>query len=433
MKDNPFTFSPNHVAIDDIAVKELSPCPPPSNLSVGNITAGSATLSWTTGGDTLWNIEWGLAGFTPGTGTQIKGVNTQPYVLSGLSQSTAYDVYIQDSCIGLGTSNWAGPLNFTTGCSVSVFPWVEDFESGLNCWTLLDENNDGTLWTTDQTGLLSNMGLGAALMDNSFGNSDDYLISPQFPLTGGQQLSFWLRAGTAFDLTELTILASVTGNAPADFTDTLLPTTIVDTNAYRQNCVEPGQLQHQYLYCFSSGRRAPVFLLLDDVVFEALALCPKSAALTASNITTSSAALSWIPGGVASSWNIEWGIAGFPKSFGTQVNNISNPHTLTGLTPNTCYDFYVQDDCGGALGQSIWAGPYTFCTPSSCPLPGSLQVSNITANTADLHWVSAGASLESIVEWGLQGFTPGHRLGECCFRNYQYALFIKWFKSQYLL
>ena len=40
----------------------------------------------------------------------------------------------------------------------------------------------------------------------------------------------------------------------------------------------------------------------------------------------------------------------------------NNPETVTGLTPETGYEFYVQSDCG--LGDfSTWSGPFSFTTP----------------------------------------------------------------------
>ncbi|MGB0979302.1 MAG: fibronectin type III domain-containing protein, partial [Croceimicrobium sp.] len=47
---------------------------------------------------------------------------------------------------------------------------------------------------------------------------------------------------------------------------------------------------------------------------------------------------------------------------GTMVSGTStNPHSLTGLTANTTYDYYVRADCGGST--SGYTGPFTFSTP----------------------------------------------------------------------
>ncbi len=102
--------------IDDwsITFAPTPTCPAPVGLAVGSITTTSAQLSWTeTGSATEWDIEWGAAGFTQGTGTVVSGV-TNPYDLMTLSPFTSYDFYVRADCMGAGTSSYTGPFNFTT-------------------------------------------------------------------------------------------------------------------------------------------------------------------------------------------------------------------------------------------------------------------------------------------------------------------------------
>ena len=137
-------------------VEELPPCSAPSTLAVANITASSADLSWVeTGTATVWEIEYGPAGFTQGTGTVVPGV-TNPYTLGGLSASTSYDWYVRADC-GLGDfSNWTGPNNFVTDCDAFVAPFFEDFENGAPvppiCWTNTSNNTDLWKFTTTNLG-----------------------------------------------------------------------------------------------------------------------------------------------------------------------------------------------------------------------------------------------------------------------------------------
>jgi len=113
-----------------------------------------------------------------------------------------------------------------------------------------------------------------------------------------------------------------------------------------------------------------------NVVPEA---CPAPFSLVATDITNTSADLSWTAGGAETNWNVEVGLSGFTVNNGEYVFRNSgpeNPLTATPLDPGTAYDFYVQSDCGGSL--SVWSGPYTFTTTCSLTCPsGSIPESEV--------------------------------------------------------
>ncbi|MDG1777048.1 MAG: T9SS type A sorting domain-containing protein [Crocinitomicaceae bacterium] len=91
---------------------KLTVCQDPIWLMSSNITEVSAELSWTvTSGSS--NVEYGVAGFALGSGTQILGTSNTTETLSGLSDGTAYEFYVQSDC-EVNKSNWVGPFAFTT-------------------------------------------------------------------------------------------------------------------------------------------------------------------------------------------------------------------------------------------------------------------------------------------------------------------------------
>jgi hypothetical protein len=79
-------------------------CLSPSNIATANLSCAQVNVSWSSDPNKLTSyIEYGAAGFTPGTGTQIANA-ASPQNISGLSPGTTYDVYIIDSCAaGLST------------------------------------------------------------------------------------------------------------------------------------------------------------------------------------------------------------------------------------------------------------------------------------------------------------------------------------------
>ncbi|MBL6871624.1 MAG: T9SS type A sorting domain-containing protein, partial [Flavobacteriales bacterium] len=101
------------VMIDNFEIV-IIPCQQPTALGASNITASSADLFWTSGGnETDWEIQYGISGFVLGNGT-IDSVNSNPYSLTGLSGSSSYDYYVKAICAPGDSSSWAGPITFTT-------------------------------------------------------------------------------------------------------------------------------------------------------------------------------------------------------------------------------------------------------------------------------------------------------------------------------
>ena len=101
----------------------------------------------------------------------------------------------------------------------------------------------------------------------------------------------------------------------------------------------------------------------DSKDFTTTVACPAPVALVATGITSGSALLGWTETGLAGSWDIELGYAGFTPSGTPTVSGITaNPYQYGNLAYATSYSFYVRAACGGVAGYSAWTGPYTFTT-----------------------------------------------------------------------
>lgn len=107
-------------------------CARPTNLGdvFASNTTSSATLTFTPSGGGSTSIEYGLYGFTPGTGTIVNNV-TSPYVLGGLSNSTVYDYYARTDCGGGNYSIWKGPYAFTTAWVPTTPTYNTSFEQEI--------------------------------------------------------------------------------------------------------------------------------------------------------------------------------------------------------------------------------------------------------------------------------------------------------------
>ena len=94
---------------------------------------------------------------------------------------------------------------------------------------------------------------------------------------------------------------------------------------------------------------------------------PTFASITASD---SSATLTWNSNDTT--FVVEYGTSGFVNGLGLQVTVNDTFATITGLSSNTAYDFYIKTDCtADTNGYSTNVGPFfvkTLCTSVSTPL-----------------------------------------------------------------
>jgi PKD repeat protein len=367
-------FAQAEIAIDDFSIYEQPSCPKPSNLALSGSSSNSITLSWTTGGSANWQIEYGPAGFTKGTGTVV-GVSTNPYTITGLSPATAYDVYVQDSCAPGDVSFWVGPVTGRTACAPVAAPLLETFDGSVFTPGLFF-NDPGSLdpcWSrSDSTGYLWRPESGLSSVFNSGPNADNTTGSGQYILSLLRGSGF--NSNTSTQLTSLEIDLSTLVNPELRFFNyrfggaiDQLEVEIWDGTTWTTELTLNGQLQTQNtdpweeqivsLASYTndtiqvrftaerpSGFNQDIAIAIDDFEIRQTPTCPKPTALTATASNSNSITLSWTSGG-ATNWQVFYRPAGSSTPF-TQVNTSTNPFTITGLNASTTYEIEVKDSCG---------------------------------------------------------------------------------------
>ncbi|MCC6540687.1 MAG: T9SS type A sorting domain-containing protein [Flavobacteriales bacterium] len=101
-------------------------CSTPNNITISNIGGNSATVIWGNAGNSSV-VEYGPAGFTPGTGATA-GVNgvifgtfpSGPVTITGLTALTTYDVYVRQICAGPTYSTNSFRTRFSTSMDCST-------------------------------------------------------------------------------------------------------------------------------------------------------------------------------------------------------------------------------------------------------------------------------------------------------------------------
>lgn len=359
------------VLIDDVYWEAKPTCTPPINLTATNVQTTSANLGWTsTGSETTWNIQYGVSGFTLGTGTILTGITDNPYTLSGINPSTVYQYYVQAECGGT-QSTWTGPFSFTTLCAaISTFPWTESFESVTipafpPCW--LKEN--GTWITTNNASSTydADARTGTQFLRASWSATGDYIWTPGFDVVAGQSydFSFWWAGDNYNGWTgDVYVNASQSSVGATQLGSSFVSGTTTTTKVYQEKVytvVAPSTGVYYFGIRVACTNGSAWYLSMDDFRFELTPTCPRPSGLTAANITQTTADLSWVAGGSETAWDVQYGPAGFTLGTGTLVNDITNPYQITGLNPSTTYQYYVLAQCS-PTDSSTWEGPYSFTT-----------------------------------------------------------------------
>ncbi|MFT6323387.1 MAG: hypothetical protein ACJAWO_000939 [Halieaceae bacterium] len=385
--------------IDNFVVRTPPSCFAVSSLTATNLSPTSADLGWTENGTaTTWDIEWGTAGFTQGSGTIITGTTTNPNSLSGLTANTSYEYYVRADC-GSASSAWVGPYSFFTGHCIPSPSSVD----GIGITNVsMDTLNNSTGSETNNYGDYSAMIANAGQQTN---------LSISVTLETGYSYNVWAFVDWNNDLdfddaSEQVYLGESTSANPYTLNATLAIPYNASLGNHRLRIggadnglgnIAPSSP------CYSGSYGS-----FEDYTLNVTAgpSCFAPDSLMAMNLLYNSADLSFVELGSATAWEVEWDTIGFTMGNGTTVSATSIPLSISSLTAETGYEFYVRSVCGPG-DSSLWVGPYSFITPPSCPAPDTLLTSNVTNSTADLSWIEMGAATNWEVEIDTAGFGLG--------------------------
>ena len=378
----------NDLHIDNVRVGETPQCMPPSLLTVTAITTNTAVLTWSENGTaTTWRVEYGSAGFTPGSGNILTVNDTVPTVtITGLQDNTAYDVYVSALCDNSSSSD-AVMVSFTTKLAPVAIPYSTDFSpTGDRNWQL--NNGDcSNYWTMGAVGT----NLGALFVTNNgttpgytisnassvvsavkkltVGTAEEILVSFDIVCGGEGQYDFiklflspdsveYPAASTTFEYVAAS--ASYSTNA-FDFSEYLPLSTyqqlpfkfnLTDGNTVHVNAVMP----NPYFSPDAASVVNLVFLWRNDFmggvqpgavitnVSVTTVSCHTPEDLSIGTVTDTTALVSWQPGSDEAAWNLEYKSASADSWTVLPVTTTS--HLLTGLTPETDYTVRVQANCG---------------------------------------------------------------------------------------
>lgn len=321
-------------------------CTAPTGLTTTNITANSAKFSWTAVSGALnYRVSWHVVG-NPVFQTALVAAPTTMFTATGLTPNTNYEWKVKTLCDGGGESNFSDLKPFTT------------LAGGAPC--------------TAPTGLFtSDITAHTAIFHwTAVPGAVNYRVN-------------WHIVGSSVWQTALV-------PAPAtSFTATGLQANTSYEWKVKTLCDGGGESDFSAPLAFTTLGQAP---------------CSAPTGLSTTNITTNSATFNWtaVPG--ALKYRVSWHVVGNPVSQTALVTAPATSFTITGLLPNTSYEWKVKTLCDGG-GESDFSPGLVFTTlaQAPCSAPTGLTTTNITTNSATFNWIAVPGAANYRVNWRVVG------------------------------
>jgi hypothetical protein len=407
-----FRYEDNNVwawywAVDNVLIQEAPTCDVPTAVKDTLTTITTSTIKWTTGGATDWNLSWGPSGTAAGAGTWVNVSGTPEAMLTGLSGCTAYDVWVRDSCGAGDVSAWAGPYTFTTQTTTQSLPYMENFDNGLGCWSVVDSGTTADTWygETKYNNFNDLDGTPFAFVDSDGAGSGNHLkeelISPAIDASGTLSLPLTIE----FDQYYYNI------GSDSAWVDVWDGTQWVNVLAQGSDVGSWATPDHQSIdismyananlkvrFRYDDANVWAWYWAVDNFAVQESGSCPAPTGLTATNIACDSATISWTSDTAIVYTAVVYDTAGFdPLTGGTVMAGTSSPINLSNLTPGTSYDVYVLDSCSSGVVTAM-----TNFTTAVAPLPGisyTVNQSNTTATNATVDFDANATTEGTTFSW----------------------------------
>ena len=360
-----------YLLLDDFSFTVPSACKRPSGLTVSEVTNESAVISWTSDA-TSFDIE---------VNGEVTENVSNPYTLTQLKAGTVYEVRVRTNCGGGEVSDWTNVASFTTlfcdeseRCAIS-YEFTDDYGDGWNgnainvvdeltgvvlaTWTITSGRSaSGSLAVCDGRDISFQWVIGSYPGECSY---TVYDVNGEEIFSGSGQLSSavsytvnctveqykkpvnltateigphsavlsWTERGDATEWV-VNVYDNTEDDSFGEFTTTDNPYTLTGLNA-----------DSEYMVVVRPSGENEAWS--DVVIFTTF--FPVPAAVTASNVTTSSADISWTADADATGADLQYGIATIQYNeykydngtMGTQINAQGSPFDYAIMLPAGSY------------------------------------------------------------------------------------------------
>jgi hypothetical protein len=345
-----------YLDFDNFSIDVAPSCIAPDDLIATDITSDGASLTWTGSGN--FELQYGLSGFTLGTGTTVVAAGTNTLTLNDLIAEQPYQAYVRTDC-GDEYSSWAGPVTFTPTNTVAYSGTLSTlYGSGVT--TTTPSTCAGVMTINVPAGkriasLTTEYVIEASSSNNAWRSEQrSYIYSPT--LEAGESAVVSGEGGTGV----------MTYNRSLAFAVQKTGDIVFELRAFRT---------YGGSGCGDTYQKVLSWKLIP--IFEDIPSCQDPGNVTASAVTADSAVISWNCVDCEGTFDVDYGIGAHEPGTGTILTDMTSGFTLESLVSNSNYVVYVRQNCGDET--SPWSPAATFTTPKSCADlgAGTVMISNL--------------------------------------------------------
>ena len=359
--------------VDNIVIVKNT-CPRPTNIHATAITSNSLGVEWAAGGtETSWEVNVSPSIIT-GEPPVLHNLTTPTVTLTGLDPNSDYTVSVRGIC-GEGDTSIATTATLRTSCvALTTLPYTMGFETEdgvtqtggvtntafVDCWKRL--NNATSYFGYPYVAQNSSNAHGGDrylswYLSTTTGSYGDYQVAvlpgvdTSLYSIDGLRLKFWAKT-TSSSYTPNLYVGVMTD--PADistfvYVDTVEVAGDVDaggsSNLWTEYMSDLTAYTGGGTYVAIRANRptgSNITFYMDDITLARQPDCPRVANITATDIDSSSATITWTEIGSATSWEVTVS----PNIFTGEPPVLPNQTiTLTGLTAHTEYTVTITPVC----------------------------------------------------------------------------------------
>ena len=407
--------------VDEIDVHILPTCPRLDSVTVSQITQNSAVVRWVNprNNNASYEVEYGQPGFVHGQGTSLI-VNTDSVVLTGLVNSSHYEVSVRALCSETDASLWSDAVSFNTECGQISLPYSMDWEyesTGSTgalplCWQRFNNGGSTNYPYVSSSATSAHNGTKYAYFyfyNSSSYATDEAFISPaidtaNYPINN-VEVSFWAKSSVAGKHIMVGVMSGSGDMATFTLIDTIALTTtyteyFVNTASYSGN---GDRIVFRSMAEGFTSTSTSYSINLDEVYIDVIPACARVYDLTVTDVTHNTAVLGWTDTVGCTSWVVEYSEAYVQNPTVNTVVATVNPFTLTGLNPTTTYTFRVAPICPNGDTSSFSREAASFVTSQ---VPATVPYTYDFEDAAE--WQNWQTASNNTVNWYRGDIVPGN-------------------------